>query len=451
MRTVHGMEEARQALLKSRGPGLDAAPESLIDGIERLFGERLTPASVVDLIVDRVRTEGDTALRELTALLDGVGDGDDEAPPDLEVPRAEIEAALDAVPKELVDSLRTAAKRVEAFHRRAMPTEWMDRAQGYGSLVRAVGRAGIYVPGGTAPYPSTVIMAAIPARVAGVGEVQVCTPAARGSPFPHPAVLAAAAIAGVDRLFAVGGAQAIAAMAYGTETIPRVDLICGPGNLFVTLAKKRVYGDVGIDGLYGPTETLIIADDSANPTLCAADLLAQAEHDELAMPVLVTTSSDLATAVAGEWRARADRLERRAIAIASMENRGIIAVVDDLDGAVELVNAFAPEHVGLAVKEPQALLPKIKNAGMIFVGERSYEVLGDYVAGPSHVMPTAGTARFGSGLGVHTFVKHIPVVEMDAEMSASLGRVASIIGRAEGLTAHAEAAEVRDEFWNAGT
>ncbi len=440
MKTVYGIDDARRALLHGRGLDLENVPPALAAGIERRFGEPLTPTQVVDRIVSRVKADGDEAVRELTELIDG------RAPERIEVPRSVIDAAMGNLPTELVEALTTAAQRVEGFHRRAMPSEWRDPEEGYGSLIRPLGRVGVYVPGGTAPYPSTVLMAAIPARVAGVDEVVVCTPPEPGSDLPHPTVLAAASIAGVDRVFAVGGAQAVAAMAYGTGTVPRVDLICGPGNLFVTIAKRKVYGSVGIDGLYGPTETLVIADGAANPTLVAADLLAQAEHDELAMPVLVTTSEELARKVSAEWRTRVTRLERSAIATASMEGRGVIAVVDSLAEAVELSNAFAPEHVSLAVEDPEAYVASIKNAGMVFVGERSHEVLGDYAAGPSHVMPTAGTARFGSGLGVHSFIKHVPVVAMDAEKSSELGRIASIIGRAEGLTAHAEAAEAREEL-----
>ncbi len=445
MKIFYGMDAARKALLGPRGLGLTDAPDALADGTERRFGERLTPAQVVERIVTRVRADGDAAVREFTDLIDG------RSPKSIEVPGPQIDAALAEAPSDLVEALRSAAKRIEKFHRRTMPAEWRDHEEGYGSLVRPIGRVGVYVPGGTASYPSTVLMAAIPARVAGVEEVVVCTPPEPGSDLPHSSVLAAASIAGVDRVFAIGGAQAVAALAYGTETVPKVDLICGPGNLFVTLAKRYVYGEVGIDGLYGPTETLIIADALANPTLVAVDLLAQAEHDELATPVLLTTSAELAKAVSTGWRALADRLERGAIAAASMEDRGVIAVVDSLTDAVQLSNSFAPEHVSLAVEDPESLLPTITSAGMVFVGERSHEVLGDYAAGPSHVMPTAGTARFGSGLGVHSFIKRIPVVAMDAEKSSELGRIASIIGRAEGLTGHAEAAEAREEILDVDT
>jgi histidinol dehydrogenase len=288
-------------------------------------------------------------------------------------------------------------------------------------------------------------MTAIPAKVAGVSEVIVCTPAREGG-MPHPVVLVAADIAGVDRVFRIGGAQAIAAMAYGTETVPRVDMICGPGNIFVTLAKKLLFGEVGIDGLYGPTETVVVADESANPTLCAADLLAQAEHDPLARPVLITTSASLAAAVEKEARTRLERLERASIAKAAMEEQGCIAIVSSLEEALELANQFAPEHISLMVKEPWAFVGQVRNAGAVFLGEFSHEVLGDYVAGPSHVMPTGGTARFSSGLGVHSFVKVSPVTALDRATASELSRAAALIARAEGLTAHAEAAEVREEL-----
>ena len=434
------MAEARRTLLENRGLDLEAVPEALAAGIAERFGEHLTPAEVVDRIVSQVRRKGDTALRQLTEMLDG------RVPGPLEVSRSDIRAAVDTVPMEVMEAFRTAAKRIEDFHRLSLPLEWRDPEEGYGSLVRAIERVGIYVPGGTAPYPSTVLMTAIPAKVAGVEQIAICTPAARGSDLPHPTVLAASELAGASRVFIVGGAQAVAALAYGTETIPKVDLVCGPGNLFVALAKRRVYGDVGIDGLYGPTETLIIADDSANATVCAADLLAQAEHDELATPVLVTTSESLATLVASEWRNRVRHLERGTTAAAAMEDRGTIVLVENMDEAVELCNAFAPEHASLSVVDAENILPRLRNVGMIFVGEQSHEVLGDYAAGPSHVMPTAGTARFASGLGVHSFIKHVPVVALEAEKSSELGRIASIIGRAEGLTGHAEAAEVREEL-----
>ena len=440
MKIVRGFDNARRLLCDGRGLDLDEAPQAVRDGIRRVFGAPLTPLQVVERIVRDVRREGDDAVRRLARDLDGA------APDEFEVPQTAIADARRQAPPNVIDALEVAAERIRAFHEASLNKGWMDYAVGYGQIVNAVERAGAYIPGGTALYPSTVLMTAIPARVAGVREVVMCTPT-KGGGLPHPTVLAAAAIAGVDRVFTIGGAQAIAAMAYGTETIPRVDTICGPGNIFVTLAKKLVYGDVGIDGLYGPTETVVVADDTSNPTLCAVDLLAQAEHDALARPVMITDSERLAAAVVSEVQARLERLDRGAIARASVEEQGCIVVVDSIDEAVELANRFAPEHLCLMTRDPWAYLGRVRNAGAVFIGEFSHEVLGDYVAGPSHVMPTAGTARFNSGLGVHSFVKISPVVALSGATSAQISGAASALGRAEGLTAHAEAAEIREELF----
>lgn len=440
MRIVRGLDDARRALCEGRGLGLDDVPQSMLDGIASMFGEPLTPLQVVERIVRRVRCDGDTALRKYTVMLDG------DAPDALEVPRSAIEDARRQAPADVVDALEAAAERIRIFHEACLSRGWTDYGAGYGQIVNAVGSAGAYIPGGTALYPSTVLMTAIPAKVAGVEQVVMCTPTKSGE-LPHPAVLAAADIAEVDRVFCIGGAQAIAAMAYGTESVPRVDVICGPGNIFVTLAKKLVYGDVGIDGLYGPTETVVIGDETSNPTLCAVDMLAQAEHDALARPVLITTSERLAEAVDAEVTARLERLDRGAIARASTQEQGCIAVVDCMDDALTLANEFAPEHLCLMVQDAWEHLGKVRNAGAVFIGDFSHEVLGDYVAGPSHVMPTAGTARFNSGLGVHSFVKISPVVALSQETSAAISKTASVLGRAEGLTAHAEAAEIREELF----
>ena len=440
MRIVRGLNDARQALCEGRGLGLDDVPQSLLDGIEDMFGESLTPAQVVERIVRQVRSEGDAALRQYTAMLDG------DAPDAIEVPRSAIKGARQQASPDVVDALEAAAERIRIFHEACLSRGWTDYGAGYGQIVNAVGSAGAYIPGGTALYPSTVLMTAIPAEVAGVEQIVMCTPT-KGGELPHPAVLAAADIAGVDRVFCIGGAQAIAAMAYGTESVPRVDIICGPGNIFVTLAKKLVYGDVGIDGLYGPTETVVIGDGASNPTLCAVDMLAQAEHDALARPVLITTSERLAEAVDAEVTARLERLDRGAIARASTQEQGCIAVVDCMDDALTLANEFAPEHLCLMVRDAWEHLGKVRNAGAVFIGDFSHEVLGDYVAGPSHVMPTAGTARFNSGLGVHSFVKISPVVALSQETSAEISKAASVLGSVEGLTAHAEAAEIREELF----
>ena len=390
-------------------------------------------------IIDSVKSDGDQAVRTLTAQLEGM------EYQSLEVAAADISAAADTVDSRVVEAFGHAADRIRRFHEAAKPRDWMDFSSGYGCIFRACESVGIYVPGGIVPLPSTVLMTAIPARVAGVRDVLLCSPASRDG-LPDPTVLAAARIAGVDRVFAIGGAQAVAAMAYGTETVPKVDMVCGPGNVFVTLAKKLVYGDVGIDGLYGPTETLIVADHTANPTLCAADLLAQAEHDPMARPVLLCTSKSLADSVSREVDARLRRLERASVARASVEGQGCIAVIPDLADAIEIANWFAPEHMCLSVEDPWSWVGRIRNAGALFIGDFSHEVLGDYVAGPSHVMPTSGTARFNSGVGVHTFLKTTPVIALDNEESIALTDAAAIMARAEGLTAHAEAAEIRREL-----
>ena len=440
MRVVTGADRARALLLKGRGIGLDqAAPEVIARTNEALEENFSSPSEAVAWILRRVREEGDEAVRELTRRLDGA------APPTMDVPPSAIADAYDAVPSEVLDALRLAAERIREFHETARPTGWMDRERGYGVAVTPVGSVGVYVPGGTAAYPSTVLMAVIPAKAAGVERVSVCTPAGPGG-LPAAAVLAAADIAGADRVYRIGGAQAIGAMAYGTETVRRQDMVCGPGNLFVTLAKRMVFGEVGIDGLYGPTETLIVADETANPTLCAADLLAQAEHDALASAVLITTSPDLAEAVRSEVEVRLRRLDRESVARAAVEGRGCIAVVESVDEALALAAEYAPEHLSLMVREPSAHVEAVRNAGAVFLGEFSHEVLGDYVAGPSHVMPTAGTARFNSGLGVHSFVKFSPIVALGDDVPAELTRAAAAIARAEGLTAHAEAAEIREEL-----
>ena len=415
MRIVEGIEQGRALL--TRQPG----------GVDPQVAE------TARAIIADVRTRGDAAVRDHTLRLDGV---DLET---IEVPPQRFDEALKSIPTELADALRTAAARIEAFHRASMPSSWHDEKQGYGERVVALDRAGIYVPGGTATYPSAVLMDAIPACVASVGEIVVCTPS------PSDAVLAAASIAGVHRLFQVGGAQAIAAMAYGTESLPRVDKVCGAGGAYVTAAKREVYGDVDIDGLYGPTETLVIADASADPALAAADLLAQAEHDTAAMPILIALDAATAQAIVDEVERQMPSLERSGIASAAMGGQGVAVVVNSMGEAVELANAFAPEHVCLLVEDAERYVDGIRHAGGVFVGEASPEVMGDYVAGPSHTMPTAGTARYASYLGVQHFLRRMPVVALDESRLRELGPAAAAIARAEGLTAHARAIEQRLE------
>jgi histidinol dehydrogenase len=441
--------EAQQTILLRKPWEDQEMPDRVLDGIERIFGERLSPAQAVARILADVRAAGDRALHEWSARIDGVGA--QHAAPRLEIPHDAWAQAYRRLPAEQRDALDLAAARVTAFHRKQPMDSWVDSGPDgtLGQLIRPLDSVGVYVPGGTAPLPSSLLMAAIPARVAGVDQVVVCTP-------PHDLqsstpdqlgvpdlILAAAYVAQVDRLFALGGAQAVAALAYGTKTVPRVDKIVGAGGLFVTLAKRQVIGSVGIDGFYGPTETLVIADESADPAWAAADMLAQAEHDVLASPILLTPSRALAERVAVQLAMQLENLSRAEIAAASLLGRGGIVFTADLVEAVALANAYAPEHLCLLVKDPWSLVGQIRNAGGIFVGEHSFEVLGDYVAGPSHVMPTEGSARYSSPLSVADFVKRISLVAFGAEAGSRLARSAAVLARGESLTAHAAAAEMR--------
>ena len=436
MRVVKGYEAGRKALDRGAQRVWDSASPDTLDRIESLFGERLSPRQAVQRVLDDVREHGDAAVRRYAEMLDG------GAPDSLEATVSELRAAYDETPQDLRSALHTAADRVRAFHEACLPKSWLDPATGLGEQFTAMARAGVYAPGGQAAYPSTVLMTAVPARVAGVDEVVLATPSQQGL-GPNPAVLAAAYVAGVDRVFQIGGAQAIAAMAYGTESVPKVDIVCGPGNIFVTLAKQMVYGEVAVDGLYGPTETLVIADASVDPVVCAADLLAQAEHDTLASPVLITTSAAALDGVCAEIERQLRTLPKRDIASAAIENQGVAVLVDDLEQAVSLANLFGPEHMCLLVEEPRLLLGSIRNAGGVFLGEASPEVAGDYIAGPSHVMPTGGTARFNSSLGVHQFLKVTSIIGLDDAAFHALGEDAARLAEAEGLEGHARAARLR--------
>ncbi len=440
--------EARAGILRRRRWEDQEMPVEVLDGVERIFGQRISPAEAVQRILQDIRARGDAALYEWSARVEGrraAGPGGESAPR-LEIPAGEWQAAYAGLPVEQREALDLAAARVEAFHRKQPMDSWVDAGpEGtLGQLIRPIARVGVYVPGGTAPLPSSLLMSAIPARVAGVDEIVVCTPPGREGAVPA-LILAAAHRAGVQRLFALGGAQAIGALAYGTETVPAVDKIVGAGGLFVTLAKRQVVGSVGIDGFYGPTETLLIADGEADPAWAAADLLAQAEHDVLASPILLTPSPVLAEAVAREVSAQLEGLSRADIAAAALARRGGIVVTGDLAEAVELANDYAPEHLCLLVTDPWSLVGQIRNAGGIFVGEYSFEVLGDYVAGPSHVMPTEGSARYASPLSVADFVKRISLVALGAGAGARLAGPAAVLARGEGLTAHAAAATARAE------
>jgi histidinol dehydrogenase len=437
-RVIHNVPEARRALTRRRGFEETELSPRMRDGVRRVFGADLSADDVVRAILADVRDEGDAALVRYSAAFDGC------APAQLEVPRTDWQAALASLDPALQDALRLAAEQIAAFHRKQLRTSWLDYSNegALGQIVRPLDRVGVYTPGGTAVYPSSLLMTAIPARVAGVPEIVVCTPAgADGS--VSPLVLAAAEVAGIDRVFRVGGAQAIAALAFGTETVPHVDKIYGPGNIFVVLAKRHVYGIVAIDQLPGPTETLLVADDTADPELAAADLLAQAEHDPMASAILITSSPSLAEAVLQELPAQLATLERADIAGQSLATNGIIAIVPDVETAIELANAYAPEHLCLLLRDPWSALPLVRHAGGVFVGEDSPEALGDYTAGPSHVMPTGGTARFSSPIHVAEFTKVISVAAANRNALRRLGPATATLARAEGLTAHARAIERR--------
>ncbi len=438
LRIVEDLEVARREVLRRDLFEDPPLPDSLQQAIDETWGEHIAAEEHVRRILAEVRRDGDVAVRRFTERFDGSSYDAIEVTPD------EIVAAFDAVDPAERDAIRFATERVRHYHEEQIKHAPQSfRARGTGMLVRPLQRAGIYMTGVDAGLPSSIIHSAVPGVVAGVDEVIGVT-AARADGSVHPLKLVAARMAGVRRIFRASGAQAVAALAFGTETIPRVDKIYGPGGLFVTLAKQQLFGRVGIDAIYGPTETLVLADDHAAPDLCAADLLAQAEHDVLATPVLITTSRRQAEAVAAEVDAQLAGLEREEIARAAMERGGAV-VAADLDQAVDLVNEFAPEHLCLLVEEPEALLPRIRNAGGVFLGEASPEVLGDYNAGPSHVMPTGGSARFASPLSVLDFLKVTSVVSLADDDLARLGPYAADLARAEGLTAHARSIERRLE------
>ncbi|MGC9359213.1 MAG: histidinol dehydrogenase [Anaerolineae bacterium] len=431
--------EATRAFIEAR-PLLDEyeATPALRASIERLFGEALTPDQVVERILRDVRAQGDEAVRGYAELIEGA------ALDELRVPEGRIEQAWKNTPTGLRDALQVCADRIRAFHEKQPVTSWLDwdeTGSALGQMILPLERVGIYAPNGRAPYPSSLLMAAIPAQVAGVREVVVATPP-RGGELSD-VILAAAHIAGVREVYPLGGAVAIGALAYGTASIPRVDKILGPGNLFVVLAKRRVYGVVGIDQLPGPTETLLLADESADPAWVAADMLAQAEHDPMATAMLITTSQDLAAAARQELGKQMRALSRREVIAESLASRGAIAVVDSLDEAIELANLFAPEHLCLLLRDPWQWVGKVRNAGGIFVGEYTSEALGDYVVGPTHVMPTGRTARFSSPLQVWDFVKITSVFGLSAAQARDLTEPAVTVAEAEGLTAHAAAMRQR--------
>jgi histidinol dehydrogenase len=435
VRILEDVALARSTILCRRAWDEVEITPTLQAAIERMFGEPLSPDQVVTRILRDVRRDGDAALRVYNERIDGA------EVEQLQVTEAEISEAWENTDAGLRDALQVAADRVRVFHEKQYRQSWIDwdsEGGALGQIIRPLARVGIYAPGGRAPYPSSLLMAAVPARVAGVDEIVVTSPPGRNGRISD-LVLAAARVAGVDAVFKVGGAQAIGALAYGTASVPRVDKIAGPGNLFVMLAKRRVYGQVAIDGLPGPTETLIVADDSADPALVAADLLAQAEHDVLASPICVTPSRVLAERVQIEVARQIEALERAEIIAEAFQGQGGIVLVDGLEQAFELANEYAPEHLCLLIQDAWLWLGQVRNAGGVFVGETASEALGDYIVGPTHIMPTGGTARFSSPCNVWDYIKLTSVFAPAGATVARFSGAAAMLAEAEGLTAHAAA------------
>lgn len=409
---------------------------------KKTFGRDMTAAELVRQIVGDVRREGDAAVIRYTHLIDRV----DYKPEDFLVTEAEYEAAEKVAAPAVVESLRKAAENVRCYHQEQKPNSWMtyrEKGSILGQSIIPLDRVGIYVPGGTAAYPSSVIMNAVPASVAGVGEIIMMVPPKNGKINPY--VLIAARAAGVKKIYKIGGAQAIAAMAFGTETIPRVDKITGPGNIFVTLAKKEVYGHVDIDMLAGPSEILIVADKTADPVYTAADMLSQAEHDPLASSIVITDDAELAEKVAKEAEKQLAALPRREIAQASIDRNGLIVVADDMMQAMRFANVSAPEHMELLTAQPFQLLPYVRHAGAVFLGAYSPEPLGDYFAGPNHVLPTGGTARYYSVLNVETFMKRTSIISYTQPALSDVSEDIIRLAETEGLQAHANAIRIRRE------
>jgi histidinol dehydrogenase len=436
LKQLRGLDAAESALTRIDPLDLSSLPDEVLRRTRELFGADATPESSVLQMLRDVRDEGNAAVRRYAKLLDRA------ELDDLQVPPSELEAAWEETPSDLKQALELASKRIREFHKATLPRDWVDLGAGLGELVRPLERVGLYAPGGTAAYPSTVLMTAIPARVAGVREVVLTTPR-RGQEPLNATVLAAAKIAGVDAVYQVGGVPAIGALAYGTESIRKVDKICGPGNVFVAYAKRMVQGQVDIDGVFGPTETILLADETANPVFCAADLIAQAEHDPMASAILVTDSEGLIAAVETELDTQIAGNPRADTILHSLDRQGCIVLVDDFDDAIAVANHIAPEHLCLMVADPWAWAGQVRNAGGLFLGEFSPEVMGDYIAGPSHVMPTGGTARFSSALSVHHFLRTMPVVGLSPQRFIDLGAAAVRIAEAEGLPGHAGAVRAR--------
>ena len=393
----------------------------------------------VSEIIENVRENGDKAVREYTIKFDG------KAPEKTEITPDEIDALIENCDKDYISTVAKAAANISDFHKRQLQQSWLTTKKNgviMGQRVRGLKRVGIYVPGGTAAYPSSVLMNAIPAKIAGVDEIIMCTPPQKDG-TPNPNIIAAAKIAGVDRIFLMGGAQAVAALAYGTESVPKVDKIVGPGNIFVATAKKLLYGTVDIDMIAGPSEILIIADSSANPKFLAADLMSQAEHDKLASSILLTDSAEIAEKTKQELSAQMEKLSRKEIIESSLDNFGAIIVCSDMTQAIEFANELAPEHLEVCCNNPMEYIGKLDNAGSVFLGNYSPEPLGDYFAGPNHVLPTSGTARFFSPLSVDSFIKKSSFIYYTEDALKNDAEDVIRFADTEGLTAHANSIKVR--------
>lgn len=434
-----GEAEVERLLTKAAFDEVELNPK-IREANRKTFGRDMTAAELVRQIVGDVRREGDDAVIRYTHLIDKV----DYKPEDFLVTEEEFAAAEKAADPAVVESLRKAAANVRRYHEEQKPNSWMtyrEKGSILGQSLIPLDRVGIYVPGGTAAYPSSVIMNAVPAAVAGVGEIIMMVPPKNGKINPY--VLVAARAAGVKKIYKIGGAQAIAAMAFGTETIPRVDKITGPGNIFVTLAKKEVYGHVDIDMLAGPSEILIVADKTADPVYTAADMLSQAEHDPLASSIVITDDTELAAKVAEEAEKQLAKLPRREIAQASIDRNGLIVIADDMMQAMRFANVSAPEHMELLTAQPFQLLPYVRHAGAVFLGAYSPEPLGDYFAGPNHVLPTGGTARYYSVLNVETFMKRTSIISYTQPALEDVSEDIIRLAETEGLQAHANAIRLR--------
>ena len=416
------------------------AEEQLVYLASRTVNEQQrTARQRVDAILDDVRQRGDEAVREYTQRFDGF------LPDPIAIDEGALEQAWIGLSKDLRDALELAHRRIHDFHQRQRPSDLVMKGvhgEQLGRRWRPVQRAGLYVPGGRAAYPSTVLMNAVPARVAGVEEIVIASPAGPDGQV-NPVVLAAAHLAGIRTVLRIGGAQAIGAMAFGTDSVPKVDVISGPGNVYVTLAKQAVYGQVGIDSLAGPSEVLVIADQSANPAHVAADLLAQAEHDPLAAAVLLTTSTELADTIGQELAQQLSDHPRRKICEESLTNWGLVVVCDDLEQCANLSDRFAPEHLELLVDRPEALAERIQNAGAIFIGGWTPEAVGDYLAGPNHTLPTCGSARFSGALSVETFMRHTSMISFNKAALDATGSAVVELAKSEGLHSHAESVRCR--------